>query len=126
MGLGAPWAGTYLEPQQKEQSSVIFINQSPTIHQNFPGINPMGLGAPWANAYLEQKKETIFCNVYKSIANNPSIIFQESTQWDLVILDNNWADSYLEPQQNEKAPVIFINQSPTIHQKLSNLRNCLE
>ena len=26
MGIGAPWADTYLEPQQKEQSFVMFIN----------------------------------------------------------------------------------------------------
>ena len=33
MGLGAPWDESYLEHQQKEQSSVIFVNQFPTIHQ---------------------------------------------------------------------------------------------
>ena len=34
MVIGAPWADTYLEPQQKEQTSLMFISQLPTIHQN--------------------------------------------------------------------------------------------
>ena len=34
MGLGATWANSYLETQQKEQSFVIFINQLLKIHQN--------------------------------------------------------------------------------------------
>ena len=29
----APWANAYLEPQQKKQSSVMFLNQLLTIHQ---------------------------------------------------------------------------------------------
>ena len=46
MGLGTPWADAYLEPQQKQQSFVVFINQYPTIQNKIPGINPMGLGVP--------------------------------------------------------------------------------
>ena len=34
MEVGAPWDDAYLEPQQKEQSYVMFINKSPTIYQN--------------------------------------------------------------------------------------------
>ena len=57
MGLGVPWDDTYLEPQQKEQSFVMFIDQSPTIHQNFLVINPMGLGDPLAETYLEPQQK---------------------------------------------------------------------
>ena len=34
MGLGAPWAEVCPETHQKQQSPVVSINQSPTIHQN--------------------------------------------------------------------------------------------
>ena len=34
MGRGASWADAFLEPQQKEQSSVMFINLFPTINQD--------------------------------------------------------------------------------------------
>ena len=33
MGLGTPWVDSYLEDKQKEQSSVIFMNQPPKIYQ---------------------------------------------------------------------------------------------
>ena len=33
MGLGAPWEDAYPENQQKEQSSVIFINQLPKSYK---------------------------------------------------------------------------------------------
>ena len=33
MGIGYPWDNYYLEPQQKEQYSVMFINKSPKIYQ---------------------------------------------------------------------------------------------
>ena len=56
MYLGSPWGGAYLEPQQKEQYSFMFINILPTIHQTIPGIIPMGFGAPWSNAYLETQQ----------------------------------------------------------------------
>ena len=52
MGLGASWADAYVEPQQKKQSSLMFINLLTTIHQMFPRINPMGIGDPWANDYI--------------------------------------------------------------------------
>ena len=52
MGIGAPWADSDIEPPQKEKSSVMFIDELPTIHQKFTGINPMGNSDPWANTYL--------------------------------------------------------------------------
>ena len=39
MGLGASCDTAYLETQQKEQSSVMFINQSPKIHQNISNLS---------------------------------------------------------------------------------------
>ena len=29
MGLGSPWSDAYIQPQQNEQSSVVFINIDP-------------------------------------------------------------------------------------------------
>ena len=34
MGLGAPWYNFYLQQQQKEQSSVMFVYQYPVTYQN--------------------------------------------------------------------------------------------
>ena len=60
-----------LETQQKEQSSMMFMNQFPSIHQNCPVINPMGIGASWSNAYLErQQKEQYYVMFIKLIAKN--------------------------------------------------------
>ena len=81
------WYEAYLEPQQKEQSSVMFINQSPIIYQKFPGINLMGLGDPWADAYIEP---------------------QQKEQYYVIIIN-------LETKQKEKSSVLFINKSPTTH-----------
>ena len=52
MGLGAPWSDTYLEPQNKEQSSMMFINQLPKITKTISVINPIFHGVPWDDAYL--------------------------------------------------------------------------
>ena len=35
MELGANPAGAYIEPQQKSQNSMMFINKLPKIHQKF-------------------------------------------------------------------------------------------
>ena len=37
MGIGFPWVNDYTEHQQKEQSSLIFICQSPATHQTLFG-----------------------------------------------------------------------------------------
>ena len=54
----------------------MFINQSPKIHQNVPGINPMGLGAPWDETCLEPKQKenssVIFINQSLTIHQNIS------------------------------------------------------
>ena len=34
MGRGAPWYNAFIEPQQKEQSSMMLINQLPTINHS--------------------------------------------------------------------------------------------
>ena len=58
MVLGAPWVDAFLEPQQDEKSSLVFINQLPTIQKMFPEIKPMDLVDPWSDAYLQpQQKE---------------------------------------------------------------------
>ena len=35
----------------------MFINQSPTVYEKNPGINPMGLVDPCADAYLEHQQK---------------------------------------------------------------------
>ena len=53
MGLSASCSNAYLEPQQKEKSSVMFIEINRQQSNIFPtGINTMELGTPWDNAYL--------------------------------------------------------------------------
>ena len=55
MGLGYPWYVSYLQHQQKENSSVRCIYQSIVTHQFSPDINPIGLSAPWDDFYVKQK-----------------------------------------------------------------------
>ena len=52
MDLSAPCDYSYLQHQQKELSSVMFIDQHPVNQKNWPGINPMGLGVPRADSYI--------------------------------------------------------------------------
>ena len=52
MCLGAYSAEVYLQPQQNEQSSLMFLNILPIINQKFPGIIPIILGSSWDDDYL--------------------------------------------------------------------------
>ena len=53
----------------------MFINLLSKTHQIFPGINPMYLGTPWGEAFIQPKKETIFCEVFKSVTPTKGTIF---------------------------------------------------
>ena len=87
MGLGDPWAESYLQHQQNEHYYVMFIYQSLVTHQNSPEIKPMGLGDPWSDTDLKhQLKEQSFLDVYIPISSNPPKFGQGSTQWFLVPL----------------------------------------
>ena len=70
--LGTPWDGACLEPQEKEQYSFMFINQSSKIYQTLSRNEPSG---PWLPLVrLLSRTPTIgkiFCDVYKTITNNP-------------------------------------------------------
>ena len=74
MGLVSPWDDFDIEHQQKEQTYVRFIYQSPTNHQKSPGIIQMGIGAPWANTYPETNKneQSSVRFIYQSSVTNLS------------------------------------------------------
>ena len=60
MGLGAPWADSYLKHHKRNiimWGLYINIQQST---KNCPGINQMVLGTSWSNSYLEQQQKESF------------------------------------------------------------------
>ena len=59
----------------------MFINQSPTIHQQLSRNQPNGLWPPllWSLSRTPPKG-TILCDVYKSIANYPPTILMDLNQ----------------------------------------------
>ena len=83
MSLGAPWSDAYLEPQQKEQSSVIFISQLPKTNLNISMNEPNGTWCPLRRCLSRTPtKGEILCDVYKSISNNPpKIVKLEELPW---------------------------------------------
>ena len=59
MGIGAPWGDAYIEPQQKNQSYLIFKNKLPIIYQNISRYEPNGPWCPLGQRfYRTQKKQS--------------------------------------------------------------------
>ena len=53
MGLSSPWDNAFIEPKQKEQSSVMVKINHEQNTNIITDINPMVLGAYWYNTYTE-------------------------------------------------------------------------
>ena len=116
MGVSAPWADAYLEPQQKEQYFVMFINKFPTIHQILYRDKQNDTWCPLVRCLSRtQKKGIIVCDVYKYTSNNPPKYCPEI---DPMGIGASLADAFLEPQQKEQSFVMFINLFPAIDQDI--------
>ena len=69
MVLGFPWDDSYLQHQQKEKSSVMFICQYPGTHQNIGHkLTQWAFVLLWDNSYSQhqQKEHSYVRFIYKS------------------------------------------------------------
>ena len=120
--LGASWAKAYLEHQKKEHSSVRFIYQSPTIHQNISNDYPNETWRPLVQrlSIITTKGKFLF-EVYMEIPGNKceELTWSQSMHWWRKVKSQELAHSP-QTSTNLREKQIQLSSLDMSHLKFAN------